>query len=202
MVHTVLAAALVALAAGVVWRRRHAKAFPPIFSFLLDTPLRDVVLARTELARRLALGPGMRVLEIGPGSGFYTEALVATDRGARLVCLDLQPAMLHKVRRRLGVRAPHLVCGSASELPFRDGSFDRILVVSVLGEVPNRHGALRECARLLSENGALVVGEALPDPDYIPPSTLVREAARAGLAPLDRAGAWPSYTQRLERMRG
>jgi ubiquinone/menaquinone biosynthesis C-methylase UbiE len=202
MVRTVLAAALLVLAAGVVWRRRHAKAFPPIFSFLLDTPLRDVVLARTELTRRLALGRGMRVLEIGPGSGFYTQALVATDRGARLVCLDLQPAMLHRVRRRLGARAPHLVCGSASELPFRDGSFDRILLVSVLGEVPDRDGALRECARLLSENGTLVVGEALPDPDYIPPSTLIREASRAGLAPLDRAGAWPSYTQRLERARG
>ncbi|MFN2567118.1 MAG: class I SAM-dependent methyltransferase [Gemmatimonadaceae bacterium] len=193
------AVVVVALALGVVWRRRHPKAFPAAFSFLLDTSLRDVVLARTDLSRRLALEPGTRALEIGPGGGFYTEALVNGNREPGLVCLDLQPAMLHKVRRRLGARVPHLVCGSASELPFRDGCFERILLVSVLGEVPDRGGALRECARLLSEDGVLVVAEALVDPDYVPPSTLIREAARGGLAPLDRVGAWPSYTHRFVR---
>jgi ubiquinone/menaquinone biosynthesis C-methylase UbiE len=170
-----------------------------MFSFLLDIPLRDILLARTDLARRLALEPGMGVLEIGPGGGFYTEALVNDHPAARLVCLDLQPAMLQKVRRRLGARAPFLVCGSASALPFQDGSFDRILLVTVLGEVPDRPTALRECARLLSAEGSVLIAEALPDADYIRPSVLVREATDVGLAALDRKGAWPSYTQRFGR---
>jgi ubiquinone/menaquinone biosynthesis C-methylase UbiE len=197
----VVAGVLVALVVAVAWRRRHPKAFPPPFSFLLDTPLRDILLARRDLARRLALEPGMRVLEIGPGGGFYTEALVAKNGAIRLTCLDLQPAMLQKVRRRLGALAPLLVCGSASALPFRDASFDRILLVTVLGEVPDRAGALRECARLLSADGSLLIAEALPDPDYIRPSVLVREATEVGLAALDRKGAWPSYTQRFGRRR-
>jgi ubiquinone/menaquinone biosynthesis C-methylase UbiE len=197
----VVAGVLVALVVAVAWRRRHPKAFPPPFSFLLDTPLRDILLARRDLARRLALEPGMRVLEIGPGGGFYTEALVAKNGAIRLTCLDLQPAMLQKVRRRLGALAPFLVCGSASALPFRDASFDRILLVTVLGEVPDRAGALRECARLLSADGSLLIAEALPDPDYIRPSVLVREATEVGLAALDRKGAWPSYTQRFGRRR-
>jgi SAM-dependent methyltransferase len=190
-----LAAVIVAAVAAIAWTRRHPRAYPAAFSFLLDTPLRDVVLARSELARRLALAPGMRVLEIGPGSGFYTETLVAGHGDTTLVCLDLQPAMLHKVRRRLGARAPHLVCGSASALPFRSGSFQRIFLVSVLGEVPDRAGALRECARLLSQEGTLLVAEAIIDPDYIPPARLVREARDVGLVPLNRRGALPSYTQ-------
>jgi ubiquinone/menaquinone biosynthesis C-methylase UbiE len=197
----VVAGALVALVVAVAWRRRHPKAFPPPFSFLLGTPLRDILLARTDLACRLALEPGMRVLEIGPGGGFYTEALVADNSAIRLTCLDLQPAMLQKVRRRLGTRAPLLVCGSASALPFPDSSFDRIFLVTVLGEVPDRAAALRECARLLSDDGSLLIAEALPDPDYIRPSVLVREATDVGLAALDRKGAWPSYTQRFERRR-
>lgn len=198
---SVLAVVVVALAFAVVWRRRQPRAYPAVFSFLLDTPLRDVLLARRDLARRLTLEPGMRVLEIGPGGGFYTEALVAENSAIRLVCLDLQPAMLHKVRRRLGGRAPLLVCGSASALPFRDDSFERILMVTVLGEVPDRTAALRECARLLSADGSLLVAEALPDPDYIRPSVLVLEATDAGLAALDRVGAWPAYTQRFGRRR-
>jgi ubiquinone/menaquinone biosynthesis C-methylase UbiE len=197
----VVAGALVALVVAITWRRWHPRAFPPTFSFLLDTPLRDLLLARTDLARRLALEPGMRVLEIGPGGGFYTEALVTENGAIRLVSLDLQPAMLQKVRQRLGARTPLLVCGSASALPFPDGSFDRILLVSVLGEVPDRAAALRECARLLSTDGSLLIAEALPDADYIPPSVLVREATDVGLAALDRRGAWPSYTQRFGRRR-
>jgi ubiquinone/menaquinone biosynthesis C-methylase UbiE len=192
-----LAGAIAAVAAAVAWRRRHPRAFPAIFSFLLDAPLRDVVLARAELARRLAIAPGMRVLEIGPGTGFYTETLAAAHGDATLVCLDVQPAMLHKLRRRLGERAPHLVCGSASALPFRAGGFDRIFLVSVLGEVPDRDAALRECARLLAHNGALLVAEGLTDPDYIRPAALVREASEAGLVAGERAGSWASYTQRF-----
>jgi SAM-dependent methyltransferase len=194
---SLLAGSLAVVALALVLRRRRPNAYPTMFSFLLDLPLRDVVLARTDLTRRLALEPGMRVLEIGPGSGFYTEALVAEGSAIRLVCVDLQPPMLHKVRQRLGVRAPQLVCGSATALPFRGGSFERVLLMSVLGEVPDRAGALRECARLLSEDGTLLVAEALPDPDYIRPSVLVREAGVAGLAALDRVGGWASYTQRF-----
>jgi ubiquinone/menaquinone biosynthesis C-methylase UbiE len=195
----VVAGALVALVVAITWRRWHPRAFPATFSFLLDSPLRDLLLARTDLARRLALEPGMRMLEIGPGGGFYTEALVAENSAIRLVCLDLQPAMLQKVRRRLGLRTPLLVCGSASALPFAAGSFDRMLLVSVLGEVPDRAAALRECARLLSTDGSLLIAEALPDADYIRPSVLVREATEVGLAAIDRKGAWPSYTQRFVR---
>jgi ubiquinone/menaquinone biosynthesis C-methylase UbiE len=195
-----LAAVVIALAASIAWIRRHPRAYPTAFAFLLDAPLRDLVLARPYIVRRLAVEPGLRVLEIGPGSGFYTEALVAEHGSSGLTCLDLQPAMLQKVRRRLGDRAPHLVCGSASGLPFRAGSFDRVLLVSVLGEVPDRIGALRDCARVLSQDGTLLIAEALPDPDYVAPTTLTREAARAGLAPLDRAGTWASYTQRFARL--
>jgi ubiquinone/menaquinone biosynthesis C-methylase UbiE len=141
----------------------------------------------------------MRVLEIGPGSGVFSEALVDLGPSTRLVCLDVQPAMLHRLRRRLGGRVPHLVCGDATALPFRDGGFGRILLVSVLGEIPDRGAALRECARLLRDDGTLIVAESVIDPDYIPPGTLVREAGDAGLVPVDRVGPWLAYTQRLAR---
>jgi ubiquinone/menaquinone biosynthesis C-methylase UbiE len=119
--------------------------------------------------------------------------------GVRIVCLDIQPAMLHKVRARLSEYGPALACGSASALPFRDGSVDRVLMVTVLGEVPDRHGALAECARVLRADGMLAITESLVDPDFIAPRTLVREAAGVGLEPAGRAGPWMNYTQRFVR---
>jgi SAM-dependent methyltransferase len=196
---TAVAAAVVALALAIAWRRRHPVPYPARLAFLLNIPFRGLRPEPRQLAQRLELEPGMRVLEIGPGSGVFSEALVDLGPSTLLVCLDVQPAMLHKVRQRLGGRAPRLVCGDATALPFRAGSFGRILLVSVLGEVPDRDAALRECARLLRDDGALIVAESVIDPDYIAPGTLVREAGDAGLTPVDRVGPWLSYTQWLAR---
>jgi ubiquinone/menaquinone biosynthesis C-methylase UbiE len=198
---TALAAVVIVLVLGVVWRRRRPAPFPVRAAFLLDVPLPGLRHAPAHLVRRMALEPGMRVLEIGPGSGYYTKSLLHSGRSSRLICLDVQPAMLEKLRRRFGARAPILVCGDAAALPFRAGSFDRVLLVTVLGEIPDRDAALRECARLLDETGMLVVAEALLDPDYVPPATLVREASEAGLIAVDRSGPWLAYTQRLSRGR-
>jgi ubiquinone/menaquinone biosynthesis C-methylase UbiE len=196
---TAVAAVVVVIALAVVWRRRYPAPYPPRLAFLLDIPLRGLRPRPAQLTRQLALEPEMRVLEIGPGSGVFTRALVDLDPPPRLVCLDVQPAMLHGLRRRLGARTPSLVCGDAGALPFRDGSFRRILLVSVLGEVPNRDRALRECTRLLSDDGELVVAESLIDPDYVSPGMLAREAKEAGLVAIGRVGPWVSYTQRLAR---
>ena len=196
-----LAVALAA-AAGLLWVRRHPKPFPPALTALLENRVRRRVMAPDAWARRLGLTAGMRVLEIGPGGGLFTEAVARAARGIEIACLDIQPAMLHKVRARLSEHEPALAAGSASALPFRGGSFDRVLMVTVLGEVPDRRGALAECARVLRPDGTLVISEALPDPDFIPPSTLVREAARAGLRPAGRTGRWASYTQHFVQTGG
>lgn len=193
----IVAGIVVALVLAVAWRRRHPSPYPPRMAFLLDIPVPGLRPNPSRLAERLAVGPGRRILEIGPGSGIYTSALLELKPPPRVVCLDLQPAMLQKLRRRFGERSPDLVCADASALPFRDRSVDRILLVSVLGEVPARDRALRECSRLLADDGALVVAESVIDPDYITPRRLTREARDAGLVPGDRRGSWMSYTQAL-----
>lgn len=43
-----------------------------------------------------------------------------------------------------------------------------VVMVSVLGEIPDRTAALRECARVLRADGLVAVTEALPDPDLTP----------------------------------
>jgi len=144
------------------------------------------------------IAPGMRVLEVGPGDGYLT--LAAIDRistGGRLVCLDVQLAMLHKLRRALSSRAPALVCASGSQLPFRSQAFDLVFLSHVLGEIPDGAGALTEYARVLRPGGTLAVTEGLPDPDFIRSGHLVRMARLAGFVPAERLGRALHYTQRF-----
>lgn len=117
----------------------------------------------------------------------------------RLVCLDLQRAMLHQVRARLGARAPALVQASGSHLQFRDGAFDRAFLIHVLGEIPDKPAAVAELHRAIRAGGELAVEEGLPDPDYIRTPVLRELVTSAGFRAGERLGGWADYTQRFAR---
>lgn len=68
--HGGMARALWALLGGKV-------VFPHQFSWLIDNPLRRLVLSPETLAKRLPLSDSSRILELGPGSGYFSAALAA-----------------------------------------------------------------------------------------------------------------------------
>lgn len=196
----VVGAAVAALVLYLAWRRRSPRPFPPWLTPLLHTPLRRRSFSPQRAAERHGLEPGMRVLEVGPGDGYLSGA--ALDRigpGGRLVCLDVQAAMLRKLRAALGAHTPLLVCASGSRLPFRSGVFDLVFLAHVLGEIPDRQGALGEYARVLRSDGTLAVTEGLPDPDFIRRSRLVRMAGASGFEATEHFGGRLHYTQRFRR---
>lgn len=194
-------AVLAALAvAAVAWRRAFPKPFPPWLTPILDTRFRRRTLSPEIAAERHGIEAGMRVLEIGPGHGYLTEAARrrAGPRGS-LVCLDVQPAMLRKLRSAVGTSTPPLVCASGSQLPFREASMDLVFLCEVLGEIPDKEAAFRELGRVIKPRGTLAVTEALPDPDYVRSSILQGLARNAGFESAERFGNWFQYTQRLTR---
>src|SRR5262249_10257055 len=112
---------------------------------------------------------------------------------------DIQIDMLRQVRARLAASCPGLVCASGSLLPFRDSAFDLVFLVGVLGEIPDKQGALHESHRVLRSGGILAVTESLPDPDDIRKAVLRRWAAQAGLQVQECFSSFVGYTQRLVR---
>lgn len=193
-----LVASIAGFLAYLAWQRRSPRPFPPWMTPLLHSPLRKRRFSPEAAAQRHGVAPGMTVLEVGPGDGYLTVA--ATDRTAprgRLICLDVQLAMLRKLRKALGSRTPPLVCASGSRLPFRAGAFDLVFLSHVLGEIPDRTGALAEYARVLRPNGTLAITEGLPDPDFIRCARLVRLARSAGFRPGEHFGRILHYTQRF-----
>jgi ubiquinone/menaquinone biosynthesis C-methylase UbiE len=174
--------------------------YPPWLTQLLEGPIRRSWVSRDRCLAESGLSQGMHALEVGPGGGYVTEAAVErVGPHGRLVCLDLQPDMLRQVRARLGPRSPALVCASGSRLPFREEVFDLVFLVGVLGEIPDKDGALRESLRVLRPGGTLAVTESLPDPDYVRAPVLERRARRAGFLPGERLSILTGYTQRLRR---
>ena len=70
--------------------------------------------------------------------------------------------------------------GDACKLPIPSGSMDHVFLITVLGEIPDRRGALEEIRRVLRPGGRLSVSEQFPDPDFVTLRTLRREMREAG----------------------
>lgn len=185
--------------AVVIWRRIFPAPMPGLFDPTLDTSYRRRHFSPEVAAERHGLAAGMRALEIGPAGGYLTRAAVRkVQPTGHLVSLDLQQSLLRKLRARLGPDTPPLVRGDATRLPFRSGSFDLIFLSSVLGEIPDKPGAMREFGRVLRPGGTLAVSEEIIfDPDYVRLPVARRLAAGAGFEAREYFGETFRYTQRF-----
>lgn len=172
------------------WDRLRGRLEPGPYPFaratLLDSPLRTLFFGPARVLARFDVKPGERVLDIGSGTGYYSlEAARRIGDGGRLTCLDIQHEMLLESRRRLcaaGLERAQCIQGKAEDLPFAANSFDHVLAVTVLGEVPDRVQALSEIRRVLRPCGRLSVSEQLPDPDFITLDTLRCQLRASGFA--------------------
>jgi len=183
------------LAAGY-WARTHPSACPYSARFLLRFPRR--ALARERLLEVLAPRPGERVLEIGPGMGYYTLDVAAALDGGALDIFDVAQEFLDDVIRRASDRGIENITatqGDARVLPYGDDSFHAAFLVTVLGEIPDQDAALRELARVLRPGGRLVVGEsaAAGDPHAVMLRTLRRRTESAGFTLERRVGGALAY---------
>ena len=93
---------------------------------------------------RAGVEPGMEVLDVGCGTGNAT--IPAARRGARVTGLEPWPELLAIARERAADAMVEVdwVEADPAELPFADGSFDR--VISIFGD-PSEH-AVQEMRRV------------------------------------------------------
>ena len=193
-----LAAAAAALG-GALWWRARPSACPYALRWFVELP--HPLITRDRLRGILEPVPGERMLEVGPGTGYYAVP-VAEWLGAdgRLALVDLQPEMLdHTVRRarERGLSNLEPQRADATALPYSDGEFDAAYLVLVLGEIPDQAAALRELRRVLRPGGRLVVGELAFDPHLVPFGSLRERAEGAGLEFERRVGGPLGYFARF-----
>src|SRR5215203_6494234 len=179
---------LVGAASLLAYLRRQRKdpsACPYGLRFSLDLP--HPFVTRPRLREMLSPQPGQRVLEVGPGTGYYALQVARwLEPSGTMDILDIhiQQEMLdHTMHRARAMGVLNIVprWGEAQALPYPDHHFDSAYLVATLGEVPDKGRALRELGRVLKRGGRLVVGEVLLDPHKVTFEELRRLTDAGGL---------------------
>lgn len=162
-----------------------------------------MLLSPRTLIGRLPLKAHHHVLEVGPGSGFFSLELARRIPSGHLELLDVQPEMLAKARAKLikhGIKNIGATVADAQwPLPFCSGRFDLTLLVTVLGEIPEPTAAVDALAAVVKPGGILAIHEQIPDPDRIPFRQLAGLVEPAGFKFLKRAGPLWNYTALFRR---
>ena len=195
------------LLVAVGWRlasRRTSLPCPPWLAPLveLDNPIAKDYNA-SSIIRRLDLSPGMKVLDAGCGPGRVTIPLgKAIGIQGQVVAVDIQSRMLDRAREK--ARAAGLTNIRFQQLAIEAGrldpaEFDRVLLVTVLGEIPDRDGAFREIYRALKPGGILSVTEIMIDPRYQSRKTILQLSASAGFREKAFFGNRFAFTLHLEK---
>ena len=157
-------------------------------------------ISHSRLIEILEPRPRERLLEIGPGTGYYSLPVAERLDGGRLEILDIQKEMLDHVTRAAGERGLANIAaweGDAQELIFEDNRFHGAYLTVTLGEVPDQDAALRELARVVKPGGRVVVGEMVFDPHMVTLGSLRERAGRAGLVYERKLGTPLAYFARF-----
>ena len=147
------------------------RGYLPALRFSALTRIYDPVVRATSregrfkemLVEQAALADGQRILDLGCGTGTLAIQVKRRQPGAEVVGLDADPEMLGQARAKAEQADVELRLaeGMSDELPFEDGSFDRVLSTLFfhhLDPEPKRRTA-REIARVLRRGGELHVAD-------------------------------------------
>lgn len=178
--------------AAALWWRKNPSACPYGQRFWVEAP--HPLITRERLKEALRLSPGDRVLEIGPGTGYYSlDVAEWAGPDGSLDIFDIQQEMLdHTMGRAAGRGIENIrpTRGDAQRLPFEPSSFQAAFLVTTLGEIPDPAAAIAELARVIRPGGRLVVGELMGDPHWVSPRSIEAHAGAAGLTVERRIGPW------------
>lgn len=184
-------------------RRFYQFPVPPFVTHFIDNPIRRKIQPPAKIIGWMNISPGMDLLEIGPGPGTFTfEASRQVGEQGWVYAIDIQDPVLRALKLKVQQREItniNLNHASAYQLPFPDRKFDRIYLVTVLGEIPDKQRALVEFRRVLKDHGRLAVGEFLPDPDYPRQSTVRAWCRNSGYELTETHGNILHYLQLFKK---
>jgi ubiquinone/menaquinone biosynthesis C-methylase UbiE len=201
--YIILGFIVVGILVAFVWRR-DALPCPTWLGWMveMDNPFTRVNHARV-IVGLLDLVPGMKVLDAGCGPGRLTLPLAETvGQQGEVTALDIQDGMLARVRAKVqaaGLQNVKFLHAGLGDGKLPQAYFDRAVLVTVLGEIPDPMSALKEIHSALIPGGILSVTEVIFDPHFQRRETVLRMAHAAGFQEKNFFGRSLAYTLHLEK---
>ena len=157
----------------------------------------------SSIIAQLELQPGMKVLDVGCGPGRVSVPIAnRVGPDGEVVGIDIQMGMLRRAEeraRKANVRNVRFLQVAAGEAKLEKNVYDRELLVTVLGEIPDRGAALKDIFDALRPGGFLSVTEIVMDPHYQRRATITRLADGVGFREKNFSGNALAFTLNLEK---
>jgi ubiquinone/menaquinone biosynthesis C-methylase UbiE len=103
----------------------------------------------------LALPPGLRWLDVGCGTGAFTQLLLDKCGPRQVAALDPSADQIAYARTTPAAKAVNFQVGNAQSLPFPDGEFDAASMALVITFIPEPAKALAELKRVVKPGGMI-----------------------------------------------
>lgn len=108
---------------------------------------------RAAVARQLAPRDGMRVLDLGAGTGYWARAFTCWY-GVEVIAVEPSEAM------RARSSYPRMVAGDAAAIPLADASVDGAWISTVIHHLPDLPAAAAELRRVLRPGAPVLIRSA------------------------------------------
>jgi ubiquinone/menaquinone biosynthesis C-methylase UbiE len=178
---------------------------PWYLGYFLINPARRFV-QNPETILRPYVKKGMRVLEVGPGMGFFSLPIARlVGETGRVFTVDLQKKMLDRLERRavkagLSSRLEIRLCSESSlQLEDLSGSIDFALTFAVVHEVQDQKHLFRQVSEALNKGGLLLVSEPEGHVKKTEFEATLSLAKDFGMKIIDEPKIWRSHSSVLEK---
>ncbi len=163
------------------------KRFAPMF----DDPARDEWQRPDEVARLLEITPGMTVVDLGAGTGYFLPYLArAVGPDGHVLALDTEPAMVHHMEQRIteaGMSNAEARAVSPDDPGLAPESVDRVLVVDTWHHIADRERYAARLSGALRPGGFVLVVDFTRESPHGPPPEM-RLSADAVVSELSAGG--------------
>jgi len=191
----------------ITWRlcsQRYSLPCPAWLAWLVesDNPFTKINRAAT-IIEHSGVQEGMKVLDAGcgPGRVAIPVAHKVSSKG-EVVAMDIQADMLRRVQEKAqkeNLTNITLLQAGIGDNKLNANTFDRALLISVLGEIPNQKAALKEIFDALKPGGILSVTETIFDPHFQRRAKILRLAGTVGFQEEKTFGSYFNFTLNLKR---
>jgi ubiquinone/menaquinone biosynthesis C-methylase UbiE len=178
--------------------------FPHQLSPLLESRFRMWYRDPAEAIGLFGIGPAMSVLDLGSGTGLFSEEMArAVGAAGHVHAVEIQQPLVDRTRRRVNLSGfgDRVTCyrAGAYSLPLESQSIDVAVLVATLGEIPEKLRALLELFRVTKPGGRLAISEEVMHTAYVVGPGVRNLAEEAGFRFVAKTGGPLCFTMVFTR---